>query len=208
MQMRVTVAVVTSGLPLDDASEPVIALPVAPPETIALPELTLRRRRPEWAEDLQSAVEASRAELRPFMPWATDDHGLDQSREYIARSVAEWDRHESFNYAILVNDGREREVVIGSCGLMTRMGEGVLEIGYWVHTAHAGKGHATAVARALADAALALPGIDRAAIKHDPANPASGRVAEKAGFVHVGEVAHEPTAPAETGVHWIWERRG
>jgi ribosomal-protein-serine acetyltransferase len=202
------VAVVTADQHRDDASQPAITLAVAPPDVIALLDLTLRRWRPEWAEELQAAVEASRAELRPFMPWATDDHGLDQSREYIARSVAEWDRHENFNYAILTNDGSGGVVVIGSCGLMTRMGEGVLEIGYWVHTAHARRGHATAVARALAEAALALPGIDRAAIKHDPANPASGRVAEKAGFVHVGEVAHEPTAPAETGVHWIWERRG
>jgi RimJ/RimL family protein N-acetyltransferase len=201
------VAVVTADQHRDRGSQPAITLAVAPPEAIVLPELALRRWRPEWAEELQAAVEASRAELRPFMPWATDGHGLDQSREYIARSVAEWDRRETFNYAIL-RRGPDRDAVIGSCGLMTRMGEGVLEIGYWVHTAHAGRGHATAVAGALAEAALALPGIDRAAIKHDPANPASGRVAEKAGFVHVGEVAHEATAPGETGMHWIWERRG
>jgi ribosomal-protein-serine acetyltransferase len=140
------------------------------------------------------------------MPWAKDDHDLDKSREYIARSVAEWNRRESFNYAI-VTAVDTREVLIGSCGLMTRMGAGVLEIGYWIHTAHAGRGHATAAARALAEAALAIPGIDRAAVKHDPANPASGRVAEKAGFRHVGEVPHEATAPGETGVHWVWERR-
>jgi ribosomal-protein-serine acetyltransferase len=214
MTNRATVASVTdetSDPDLSDVSdvsaesaEPAIRLADAPPERIDLAAVTLRRWQPELAEDLQAAVEASLPELRPFMPWATDDHGIDQGREYIARSVAEWDRHENFNYAILTTDGQ----VIGSCGLMTRMGEGVLEIGYWVHSAHAGRGHATAVAGALADAALALPGIDRVAIKHDPANPASGRVAEKAGFAHVGEVAHEPTAPAETGTHWIWERHG
>jgi RimJ/RimL family protein N-acetyltransferase len=88
------------------------------------------------------------------------------------------------------------------------MGEGVLEIGYWIHSARTGRGYATVVASALAEAALALPGIDRAAIRHDPANAASGRVADKAGFVHVGEVVHEPTAPGETGTHWVWERRG
>jgi ribosomal-protein-serine acetyltransferase len=197
-----------------DDSETAIALDVAPPEDLEVDDVVLRRWRPELATSLQAAVEASLPELRPFMPWATDDHGLAQSSDYIARSVAEWDRGESFNYAILKaavgDDGGRRggEVVIGSCGLMTRMGAGVLEIGYWVHTAHTGLGRATAIARALADAALALPGIDRVAIKHDPANRASRRVAEKAGFFHVGEVAHEATAPAETGVHWVWERRG
>ncbi|HSS68007.1 MAG TPA: GNAT family N-acetyltransferase [Nocardioidaceae bacterium] len=194
-----------------DAAAPAITLAVAPPEDLELDLLALRRWRLEWTEDLQAAIDASLPELRPFMPWATDDHGLEQSREYIARSVAEWDRHESFNYAILARPGEGSdggEVVIGSCGLMTRMGIGVLEIGYWVRTADTGRGYASAVARALADAALALPGINRAAIKHDPANGASGRVAEKAGFTHVGEIAHEPTAPGETGVHWIWELRG
>jgi RimJ/RimL family protein N-acetyltransferase len=190
--------------PPDVDRPPPIALPVAPPDVIELPELTLRRWRPEWADALQAAFDASLPELRPFMPWATDDHGIDESREYIARSVEEWDRHENFNYALLTADGE----VIGSAGLMTRMGEGVLEIGYWVHTAHTGRGHATATARALADAALALPGVDRAAIKHDPANPASGRVAMKAGFAHVGEVMREPAAPGHTGVELVWERRG
>jgi RimJ/RimL family protein N-acetyltransferase len=200
----------------DDPADPAITIAAAPPEEIALPGLILRRWHPAWAEPLQAAVDASLPELRPFMPWATDDHGIEQGREYIGRSVAEWDRHENFNYAVFavndgvvdVVDGQEAEDLIGSCGLMTRMGEGVLEIGYWIHSAHTGRGHATAIAQALADAALALPGIERAAIKHDPANAASGRVAEKAGFSHVGEVAHEPTAPGETGTHWVWERRG
>jgi ribosomal-protein-serine acetyltransferase len=195
---------VTDSHAADPAAIAPIAVAVAPPETIEVGAVHLRRWQPELAEGLQAAVAASLPELRPFMAWATDDHDLEKSREYIARSVAEWDRCESFNYAILATD----DEVVGSCGLMTRMGEGVLEIGYWVHSAHAGRGIATDVALALADAALSLPGIDRAAITHDPANRASGRVAEKAGFVHVGEVVREATAPGETGVHWIWERRG
>jgi ribosomal-protein-serine acetyltransferase len=195
---------VTDNRHQHDAEAPTIALDVAPPEDIDPPGLTLRRWRPEWAEALQEAVEASLPELRPFMPWATDDYGLAESRDYLSRCVAEWDRHEGFNYAILGARGE----ILGSSGLMTRMGEGVLEIGYWVHSAHTGHGHATVTARALADVALSLPGVDRAAIRHDVANPASGRVAEKAGFARVGEVVKEPSAPGETGVDWIWERRG
>jgi RimJ/RimL family protein N-acetyltransferase len=63
------------------------------------------------------------------------------------------------------------------------------------------------VANALAEVGLAMPGIERVAIKHDPANPASGRVAEKAGFVKVDEVAVEARAPGQTGIEWVWERR-
>jgi ribosomal-protein-serine acetyltransferase len=175
----------------------------APPEVIPLEGLVLRRWDPAWAEALQEAFEASLPELRPFMAWATDDHGLEQSREYIARSVAEWDEGKTWNYAILTEGG----TVIGSVGLMTRMGPGVLELGYWIHTGYSGRGFSTQTARALAEVALGLPGVDRVAIKHDLANPASGRVAEKAGFVHVGAVDVEPTAPGQTGVEWVWERR-
>jgi RimJ/RimL family protein N-acetyltransferase len=173
-----------------------------PREEIELAELTLRRWRPDWADALQRAVEASLPQLRPFMVWATEDHDLEASRAYIARSVAEWDAGESFNFALVASDGS----IIGSAGLMTRMGAGVLEIGYWVHSAYTGRGYATAVAAALAEAGLALPGVARVAIKHDRANAASGRVAEKAGFVRVGEAASEDAAPGATGVDWIWER--
>jgi RimJ/RimL family protein N-acetyltransferase len=198
------VATVTEDRYDNGGGLPAIVLAVPPPVAIELPGLMLRQWRLAWAEQLEAAVGASLPELRRFMPWATDEYGLAESRDYIARSVAEWDRHETFNYAILSARGE----VIGSSGLMTRMGEGVLEIGYWVHTAHTGHGHATATARALADVALSLPGVDRAAIRHDPANAASARVAEKAGFVRVGEVIKEPAAPDQSGVEWVWERRG
>jgi ribosomal-protein-serine acetyltransferase len=177
--------------------------PPRPPEHVELGDITLRRWDPAWAEGLQAAFEESLPELRPFMPWATDDHGLEQSREYIARSIAEWDAGENWNYAILTETG----TVIGSVGLMSRMGPDVLELGYWVHTGYAGRGYSTTTARALAEIALTMPGIRRVAIKHDLANPASGRVAEKAGFVHVGAVDTEPAAPGQTGVEWVWERR-
>ena len=155
-----------------------------------------------WTEALQEAFEASLPELRPFMSWATDDHGVEQSREYIARSVTDWDAGEAWNYALVSADG----TVIGSVGMMTRMGPDVIEIGYWVHSGYAGRGYCTRAATALAEIGLTLPGIERVAIKHDPANPASGRIAEKAGFRHTGEIKTEPTAPGHTGVEWVWVR--
>jgi len=56
-------------------------------------------------------------------------------------------------------------------------------------------------------AALALPGIDRVAIRHDAANAASAAVAARAGFVEVRRVDREPQAPGETGTDVISERR-
>jgi ribosomal-protein-serine acetyltransferase len=83
----------------------------------------------------------------------------------------------------------------------------VLEIGYWLRTAYTGRGFMTTAVRALSRVALALPGIDRVAIRHDVANAASGAVAAKAGFTEVERVPSEITAPGESGVDAIRELR-
>lgn len=172
------------------------------PETLDAGPITLQRWTVERIDDLDRAIVESLTELNPLMPWATLDHDPEATTGFIVRSHDEWDAGENFNYAMLTP---EREVV-GSCGLMSRRGAGVLEIGYWVHSAHAGNGFATAAALALAEAGLARPGIDRVEIHHDVDNPASGRVAAKAGFHELGPVAEKKKAPADSGTHLVWVR--
>ena len=174
-----------------------------PPEELATPEVRLLRWRPDMAESLQEAIADSLPELKPFMAWATDSHGLQESRDYIDLSGREWDAEESFQYAIVAPDG----TTIGSSSLMTRMGPGIFEIGYWVHSAYTGRGIATATAGLLAEAGGRLDGIDLIVIKHDVANPASGRVAEKAGFSVVREQPGDRGAPRDSGIDRVWERR-
>ena len=93
----------------------------------------------------------------------------------------------------------------GSIGLMTRMGPGVLEIGYWTGTPYAGRGYMTTAVRALSRVALTLPGIERVAIKHDEANKASAAVAIKAGFQEVAREPREVEAPGESGMTIVRE---
>lgn len=172
---------------------------MTPPETVPTAVVDLVRWRPEWAPSLASAVEASLAELAPYMPWATPTYGLADARTYIDGSIADWDAGTNWNYAIVTRAGE----VVGSTGLMTRLGPGVLEIGYWLHTGHVGRGYATAVAQTLATVGLAQPGIETVVIRHDAANVASGRVAEKAGFIRIGSV----DVADGSGVEVRWERR-
>ena len=83
---------------------------------------------------------------------------------------------------------------------MARIGDGGLEIGYWVHPGFTGRGVATAAAAALTEAALALPGIDRVEIHHDILNLASGRVPAKLGYDCVGTTATTvELAPGDSG---------
>ena len=76
---------------------------------------------------------------------------------------------------------------MGSAGLHNRVGEGGLEIGYWVRSGWTGRGIAADATAALTHAALALPGIDRVEICHDAANVASERIPAKLGYARAGE---------------------
>jgi len=170
------------------------------PETIEAGQIRLQRWTVDRRDDLFQAIRESLPELTPFMPWATAGYDLDAAMGYLERSRREWDNGENFNYAILTPECD----VAGSCGLLTRQGPGVLEIGYWVHSAHAGKGYATAAALALTEAGLVQPGIHRVEIHHDVDNPASGRVAAKAGFHELGTIDAEKKAPSDSGAHLVW----
>lgn len=169
------------------------------PEWIVGPRLELRIWDPAWADDLSVAIVNSLDELRPFMPWAADEPlAPEVRRDMMAARRQEWSVGGDGFYTVFL-DGR----VIGSCGLHRRAGPELLEIGYWIDSDHAGRGFATEVAVLLRDTALAQPGIDSVIIRHDRANPASGRVAAKAGFVFADERSADKP-PGGEGIEWEW----
>jgi ribosomal-protein-serine acetyltransferase len=174
-----------------------------PPEMVNAGELVLRRWEAAWAEAGAAAVRDSLPELKPYLPWAHDGYDVAAAQSFIDASIAKWAEGTEFNYAIFNESGD----LVGSIGLMTRMGPDVLEIGYWTRTRYAGRGYMTAAVDALAQVALTLPGIDRVAVRHDVTNAASAAVAAKAGFTEVARVAREPEAPGETGTDVVRERR-
>lgn len=171
-----------------------------PPETLSHGLVQLRRWRATDADLVFRLVTESLEHLKPWLNWATDDYSPGDAAEYASRGETTWATGGAFQYLILA-DGEPA----GSAGLMGRIGEGGLEIGYWVHPDFTGRGVATAAAAALTDAALALPGIDHVEIHHDTLNRASERVPAKLGYTPAGtfEVRFE-TAPACSGTMKIW----
>jgi ribosomal-protein-serine acetyltransferase len=179
--------------------------PIArPPARIAVGELTLDRWRPNDLEPLFAAVSDTIEQLRPWMLWAAH-HELASIAQFLSESEYGWKQGDRFEFGI---HGRDR-VVLGSASLMSRIGAGGLEIGYWVHTAYTRQGVATRAAAALTEVALALGGVDRVEIHHDKANLASGVIAARLGFRNLGTFSEVPKAPAETGreVRWRMEKR-
>jgi RimJ/RimL family protein N-acetyltransferase len=171
-----------------------------PCEILTSGQVALRRWRAADADTVYQVVMQSLEHLLPWMPWASGYRRNDAVR-FTAQSEQDWESGVAYQYAITTDDA-----VIGSCGLMRRIGPGGLEIGYWLHPAYTGRGLATAAAAALVRQAFALPDIDRVEIVHDEANTASGGVPRRLGFTEI-ERRTRPrgaVAPGEVGIEVVW----
>jgi RimJ/RimL family protein N-acetyltransferase len=152
----------------------------APPERIDLPlGLALARCDPARTAAAVTAINESLEHLRPWMAWAAKPATEASIGTFFAAATELWDQRKAFEYSIIEASS---QAVIGGCGLLGRLGPDGLEIGYWVHVDWAGRGVATAAARALVDAAFEIEGIQRIRIQCEEKNLASARVPEKLGF--------------------------
>jgi ribosomal-protein-serine acetyltransferase len=151
-----------------------------PDEVLDADGVRLRRWRRSDAAEVHRIVVASLDHLSPWMPWATADYGREQAEQYLTRCDEEWLHQRAFNYAILAPDA----AMVGSCGMMARIGPGALEIGYWLRHDYTGQGIATRAAAALTREAFRI-GADRVEIHHDPANERSAAIPRRLRFTEV-----------------------
>lgn len=168
-----------------------------PPELLVADRVRLERVGAR-VEEVADAVRRSLPELEQFMDWAlshpTEAADFD---EFVASSHEGWEQGTTYNYTII---DRVSDEVIGGCGLMRRVGPGALEIGYWIRSDRVGEGLATETARILTATVRELDDMGAAVIVHDAANKASGRVAEKLGYVEFDRVAVELVALGDSGI--------
>ena len=170
-----------------------------PPGEIEAPPLLLRRWLAEDLGTLERELEHSRAHLAHWLLWARDaDHA--SLTTFLLASQAAFEARTDFAYGIVGPGG----ALVGGAGLHARLGPGALEIGYWIGVDHVGRGYATAAARALTQAALALDGVDRVEIHCDEANHGSAAVPRKLGYRLDRLEAGEPEAPGDTGRSMVW----
>lgn len=173
------------------------------PERIVTERLLLREWDVADVAALTKAIVERRDHLVPWMPWAASEPMPAEERTAM---IAEWRaRREAGGnavYGVFLGDDPDR--IVGGCGLHARRGPGVLEIGYWLHVDHTGRGYATELAAALTDAAFAVASVERVEIHHDRANVRSAGVPRRLGFTLVGELADVVTAPGEEGVDCCW----
>jgi RimJ/RimL family protein N-acetyltransferase len=155
---------------------------IVPAYRIHTPRLVVRCWAPSDAPLLKTALDESLEHLLPWMPWADQEPELVEAKvARLRRFRGEFDLDRDYVYGIL---DREETRVLGGTGLHTRLGEGALEIGYWIHADHINRGLATEAAGALTRVAFEVHGVDRVEIHNDPANMRSAAVPRKLGFTH------------------------
>jgi ribosomal-protein-serine acetyltransferase len=171
-----------------------------PAEILTHGPVRLRRWRATDADAFYQLVMESLEHLRPWMPWATG-YTYEDAVTFTAQCEQHWESGIAYQYAITTYD-----VVVGSCGLTRRIGPGGLEIGYWLHPTHTGRGLATAAAAALVRQAFASADINRVEIVHDVANTASGEVPRRLGFTQIERRSQsgEPLTSGQAGVEVVW----
>ena len=176
---------------------------VRPPERITVnADVVLRRERVDDAEFVAAAVAESLSHLAPWMSWATPDAARSGFQgERLEAMAAAWDEGRAFTYLI---DPPDESSVLGGIGLHRTVGQHCLEVGYWLHPLHVGRGHATAAVGAITQAALALPEIARVEIHCDAANTRSQAIPRRLGFLLDRIESDEVEAPGETGQSMVW----
>jgi RimJ/RimL family protein N-acetyltransferase len=154
----------------------------APAYRIQTPRLVLRCWQPSDAPLLADAITASLDHLRPWMPWVhAEPEELEAKVQRLRGFRARFDTDQDFIYGIFTPGEDE---VVGGTGMHPRVGEGALEVGYWIGARHVGQGYATEAAAALTRAGFELHSLERMEIRCDPANERSASVPRKLGYTH------------------------
>ncbi|WP_280502845.1 GNAT family N-acetyltransferase [Nocardia farcinica] len=174
---------------------------VAPPRRIDLGDLVVRQWRPEDLVPSFEAVAASYEHLHPWAEWLPEPPPLEQQRAFGDAVASSWPGPDGgCHYGIFDAGGS----VVGATGFHDRLGPHALEIGYWCHVRHTGRGIITRTTEALTRAALALPDIERVEIHCDEANVRSAAIPRRLGYRLDRVEERQVRAPAESGRTMIW----
>lgn len=153
----------------------------AMPEEIKSPSgpVTIRPCLPDDAPILFEAVRESIPELSARLPWCHSGYTIEESRTWLASCSESRKKGTEFSFAVI---DRRDDVLVGVCGLnridpLFRMAN----LGYWIRTSRTGRGAATAAVRRVARFGFEELDLSRIEILVDRDNPASQRVAVKAG---------------------------
>jgi RimJ/RimL family protein N-acetyltransferase len=142
-------------------------------------EIILRPFEPTDAETLYEATLESLADLCAWMNWCRHDYSLAHCRQFLAEATAQWERGDTYNFAVLDSS---KKTLCGSIGLnRIDYAAGSANVGYWVRRSQSGRGIASKALHLAGRFAFDELRLERVEIVVPQGNLASRRVAEKAG---------------------------
>ncbi|MFI7606432.1 GNAT family N-acetyltransferase [Micromonospora sp. NPDC049366] len=141
------------------------------------------RLRP-WRPDDGPAVAAAYADPA-IRRWHCRSMTDDEARDWIDAWPRRWHGETGAGWAVV--DADDPGGVLGQISLRRLdLAEGLAEVSYWVLPAARGRRVAPSALAALAGWSFTVLGLHRVELAHSTANPASCRVAERAGFAAEG----------------------
>ncbi len=151
--------------------------------------LTIRGPLPGDGVRVRTAVLESQAELKPWMPWAVNVPSAESYEIRVREGELNYLARKDFWLMLFLKDS---DTLIGSSGLHNANWDvPSFEIGYWVHTHHAGKGYITEAVNGICQFAFTQMGAERLLIRCDAKNERSAAVARRCGFTFEGTHHHD-----------------
>ena len=152
---------------------------VEAPAVLQTERLILRKPVLEDAEVIFETY-AHDEEVTRYLTWVANKN-IEETRNYVERALAAWDRGSEFSWAITI---KETGQLIGMIG--TRIDSYLANLGYVLARAYWNKGYMSEAVKAVAHWALSQEEIYRVWAVCDVENVASARVLEKAGLQKEG----------------------
>ena len=174
--------------------------------------IELRPVEERRTEAFYALVEANRAHLSPWMPWAAGAT-LENTRAYYLASLQRTAVDNGFDALIFVDDRPAGTIGFHAINRLSQS----TSIGYWLGAEFQGRGIMTRCCRRMVEHAFSAWKLNRVEIRAATANQRSRAIAERLGFVRegilreaelVGEIRHDmvvysmlaresPSSPAE-----------
>jgi GrpB-like predicted nucleotidyltransferase (UPF0157 family)/RimJ/RimL family protein N-acetyltransferase len=135
------------------------------------------------AQELQALIEANRAYLARWLPWA-GGQAFEDTLGFIRKTRKQLTGNDGFQAAIVY-----KESIVGVIGYhAVDWDDRSTRIGYWLAEEYQGRGKVTAAVRALVDHALSVWRLNRVEIRAAVENRRSRAIPERLGFRQEGTV--------------------
>lgn len=153
------------------------------PVKINTERLTMRPHQVGDEVLLNEAILSSFKELHTWTDWAKTPQTLAETEAYVDYAVQCWQAEAPSELPMLIFNQDETEL-LGATGYTAIHSDiPMLEIGYWVNTAHAGKGYITEAVNVLTRFAFSEWKAKRIEIRCDPDNVRSTAVPKRLGYM-------------------------